>query len=84
MHGQVHGVDLLISVGTLPPVLDVEILMKTLVLAAAAVLIAASTAGALITSNGPQLTGIAAQAIAAKQPVVHAVTLPSSETIGLQ
>jgi len=54
----VHGVDLLISVGTLPPVLDVEILMKTLVLAAAAVLIAASTAGALITSNGPQLTGM--------------------------
>jgi hypothetical protein len=43
-----------------------------------------SPAYARVTANGPQLTGIALQSQAAKQPVVTAVTLPSGETVDLR
>ena len=52
----------------------------------------AAALGAAVTSpayggsslNGPQLTGIALQSLASNQPVVIAVTLPSSETVDLR
>jgi hypothetical protein len=45
---------------------------------------ATSPAYARVTGNGPQLTGIALQSLAANQPVVTAVTLPSRETVDLR
>jgi hypothetical protein len=43
-----------------------------------------STAHARITANGPQLTGIALQSVDNNQPVVAAMTLPSSEAVNLR
>ena len=53
---------------------------------AAAALGAAATSTAYAGSNiqGPQLTGIALQALEAHQPVVTAVTLPSGDTVDLR
>ena len=45
---------------------------------------AASPAYARVSGNGPQLTGIAVQSLAANQPVATAVTLPSGETVDLR
>ena len=54
--------------------------------------VATAAFGAIATSpayagsqlNGPQLTGIALHSLAANQPVVTAVTLPSGETVDLR
>jgi len=50
----------------------------------AATLAAASTAGAVQTANGPQLTGLALPTVKSQQPIVNAVTLPSGETVDLR